>query len=93
MKIQIRTTSLPLLNNFTVHVKGHYCQILSRKDIAIPTIVLLFEEKHVHFEEMIATFWDFFHIYVNERFVVGEIGGMLNGKTYFNDSFTLTRFR
>jgi len=36
---------------------------------------------------MIARFRDFFHIYVNERFILEEIGEMLNGNTYINERF------
>jgi len=42
---------------------------------------------------MIVWFRDFFHIYVIERFILEEIGEMLNEKTYVNESFTLTRLR
>ena len=46
---------------------------------------------NVHFGGMIAQLRNFFHIYVNERFILEEIGEMLNGKTYVNESFTLMR--
>ena len=63
------------------------------KVVSITTTVLFVWRKNVDFEGMIARFRDFFHIYVNEGFILEEKGEMLNEKTYVNASFTLTRLR
>ena len=46
-------------------------------------------EKDVHFSGVFTQFWDNFHLSVDGRFILEEIGEMLIGKTYVNESFTL----
>ena len=50
---------------------------------------LLLCEKHVHFGGFFTTFRDFFHLYINVRVFLEEIGDMLIGKTYVNERFML----
>ena len=87
-----RFTDLP---NFLRHETGNttfFC-CWPNKVVSITTTVLFVWRKNVDFEGMIARFRDFFHIYVNEGFILEEKGKMLNEKTYVNASFTLTRLR
>ena len=62
-----------------LHNEGHYCQVVD-----IPTIVLL-EEKNIHFEWMFPRSRDFFHFYINGKYILEKIGEMLNGKTYVSE--------
>ena len=50
------------------------------RSLLLPTNLFLCE-KDVHFDGVFIQFWDNFHLYVNGRFILEEIGEMLIGKS------------
>ena len=67
----------------------NYAKLHSNKVVAIANKLVDTWKKH-NISEGLIQFWDYFHVYVNRRFILEEIINLLIGKNYVNEN-TLIR--